>query len=343
MSGPSPQHAPKGAAASPAGRFESVRIVLFAMLAAIGYGILHDQVTAHLCVEYFTIAHPPVFPTESPFLLALGWGILATWWVGLGLGSVLAAAARLGSPPRLGVGELRWPILLLMAASALAALLAGLCGALLAATGAIPVPGGWAAIIPPDRQVAFAAAAWAHTASYASGGLGGLIIIGGTIRRRLRLRRFEPNEERPPSSERGAAIALELEQRYGLRLPDDFKAYLADAAPETDWMDYDGIIWWAPERIKSLSDECRGEVADAPLLPEIAAEADTFLVFADYLDWCYAYALCCSDGPNRGKVALIQEGPGRFVASSFTRFVTLAAEDSNRLHSPAGDSYTDLL
>jgi hypothetical protein len=185
-------------------RFEAARIVLFAMLAAIGYGILHDQVTAHLCVEYFTIAHPPVFATGSPFLLAVGWGILATWWVGLGLGGALAAAARLGPAPRIGLAELRRPILLLMAASACAAFVAGLCGALLAAAGAVTLPDDWAAVIAPDRQVAFAAAAWAHMASYASGGLGGLFVIGRTIRMRIRLPRPEP-ADRPAPSARGAA------------------------------------------------------------------------------------------------------------------------------------------
>lgn len=167
-------------------RFEAVRIVLFAMLAAIGYGILHDQITAHLSVEYFTVGHPPVFPTESPFLLGLGWGVLATWWVGLGLGTALAAAARLGSAPRLGLGELRRPIILLIAASALSAALAGLCGALLATGGFIWLAGDWAAAIPPDRHVAFLAVAWAHTASYAAGGLGGLLVIVRTIRSRRR-------------------------------------------------------------------------------------------------------------------------------------------------------------
>jgi hypothetical protein len=57
---------------------ETLKIVGFAALAAIVYGIGHDQVTAHLCVEYFTIGHPPIFPTASPFLLALGWGVIAT-------------------------------------------------------------------------------------------------------------------------------------------------------------------------------------------------------------------------------------------------------------------------
>lgn len=57
---------------------EAVKIVSFAVLVAILYGVLHDQITAHLAVEYFTVAHAPVFPTTSPFLLALGWGVIAT-------------------------------------------------------------------------------------------------------------------------------------------------------------------------------------------------------------------------------------------------------------------------
>src|SRR4051794_17299349 len=103
-------------------RLEAIKIILFGTLAAIVYGVLHDQITAHLCVEYFTIAHPPLFPTRSPFLLALGWGIVATWWVGLPLGIGLAIAARAGAAPRLGLIELRKPIIVLMIATGLAAL-----------------------------------------------------------------------------------------------------------------------------------------------------------------------------------------------------------------------------
>lgn len=159
---------------------EALRIALFSMVAAIVYGILHDLVTAHLCVEYFTVAHPPVFATASPVLLALGWGVLATWWMGLILGIGLAAAARLGAAPRIGLDGLRRPIILLMAFSAVAALLAAALGAFLAAN--MTAPAGW--IVPPDKYVAFTAVAWAHGASYAAGGLGGLILILRTIRRR---------------------------------------------------------------------------------------------------------------------------------------------------------------
>src|SRR3954465_1193790 len=90
------------------------RIVLLSILAAVVYGIVHDQVTARICVEYFTVGHPPVFNTESPTLLGLGWGVIATWWVGLILGVPLAIAARAGRRPKRSAAGLVPRILVLL-------------------------------------------------------------------------------------------------------------------------------------------------------------------------------------------------------------------------------------
>ena len=65
---------------------QSLVIVLMCVIAAVSYGIAHDQVTARVCVEYFTVGHPTMFDTDDPTRLGLGWGIIATWWVGLLLG-----------------------------------------------------------------------------------------------------------------------------------------------------------------------------------------------------------------------------------------------------------------
>ena len=159
---------------------ESLKIVAFSVAAAICYGILHDQVTAQVCVEYFTVAHPPVFPTQSPIWLSIGWGVIATWWVGMPLGALLSAAARIGDNPKLCAAELRRPIVLLMACCGLLAMLTGLIGAALVSASVVPVPGGWAEAIPPERHVAFSFAAWAHTASYLTGAVGGLFLVGRT-------------------------------------------------------------------------------------------------------------------------------------------------------------------
>jgi hypothetical protein len=168
---------------------EGAKIVVFSMLAAIVYGLLHDQVTAHLCVEYFSIAHPPVFPTSSPFLLALGWGVIATWWVGLPLGLGLAAVARLGPPPRLALVDLRGAVLSLMVVSAICAIVTGAIAAYLVARGRTDLLDGWDAVIAPAKQVAFAADLWAHRASYLAGVFGGIVVIGVTLWRRVRAAR----------------------------------------------------------------------------------------------------------------------------------------------------------
>ena len=149
-------------------------------------------------------------------------------------------------------------------------------------------------------------------------------------------------KERPLRLEDGSKAIQDLQSRYGLVLPEVFADYLRTAAPSTDWMDAGGIIWWAVPRIRSLRDECGNGTPAEQLNREIEEEASSYLVFADYLDWCYAYAICCSDGPNRGRIALIGVRPDRFVANSFTSFVRLAAGGSERLHSPTGDSLTDV-
>src|SRR5438270_1540070 len=101
---------------------QGVAIVLMSIAAAIVYGVLHDQITARICVEYFTIGHPPVFNTTSPTLLAFGWGVIATWWVGLILGVPLAMTARLGARPKRDVTSLIRPLVILLFVAGLCAL-----------------------------------------------------------------------------------------------------------------------------------------------------------------------------------------------------------------------------
>jgi len=165
---------------------EFLKIVAFSMLAAVVYGILHDQVTAHICVEYFSVAHPDIFHTPSPFLLALGWGVVATWWVGLPLGIFAAVVARAGSPPRLALTDLRPMTLWLLLGMAICATFAGLYGAYGAAHGWLRPPSEWYIVIPKSKWVAFTADAYAHLASYASGILGGIGVIAYILIVRLR-------------------------------------------------------------------------------------------------------------------------------------------------------------
>jgi hypothetical protein len=163
---------------------QSLAIVGLCVLASIVYGIAHDQVTARVCVEYFTIGHPPIFGTDSPTMLGIGWGIVASWWMGLLLGLGLALAARAGQRPKRQVQSLVVPIALLMVFTACAAVMAGVTGYCLASLGAVKLTGSLASDVPPHRHVAFLADLWAHTASYLVGGVGGLVVIVQTWRSR---------------------------------------------------------------------------------------------------------------------------------------------------------------
>jgi hypothetical protein len=73
-----------------------------------------NQITVRICIEYFSVFHPTILALKSPTLLALQWGILATWWVGAFLGVSLAIAAREGSRIPLRTPDLLRPIGILL-------------------------------------------------------------------------------------------------------------------------------------------------------------------------------------------------------------------------------------
>ncbi len=164
---------------------ESLKVILLAIAASVAYGIVHDQVTARICVEYFTIGHAPIFGTEDPTLLGIGWGILATWWVGLLLGVPLAIVARSGKLPKRTAASLVRPIVVLMLVSAIGAVLAGLLGWFLATRGVVRLMGPLADNVPADKHVPFLIDGFAHTASYVFGFVGGLVVMALVWRSRL--------------------------------------------------------------------------------------------------------------------------------------------------------------
>jgi hypothetical protein len=170
---------------SPEGIVRAGAIILMCIFAAVVYGILHDLVTAHVCVEYFTIGHPPVFHTDNPIRLALGWGVMATWWVGLGLGVGLARAAVAGSYPPRGPRSLVCPISILLLVCAVSAATMGLIGYWLAESGWVMVDE-VALLIPCEKRSRFMADWWAHTTSYGVGLLGGLVVMVRVWRGRCR-------------------------------------------------------------------------------------------------------------------------------------------------------------
>jgi len=162
---------------------EALKISLLCIGAAIAYGIVHDQITVRICLEYFSLFHPTILPLTSPTLLAFQWGIVATWWVGAGLGIPLAVAARAGTKAPLGVRDLYRPICILLICMAVGAAAAGTTGFLLAQRGVLSTH--WLdSMLPREMHGRFIADWWTHTASYAVGIVGGLILCVTTYIRR---------------------------------------------------------------------------------------------------------------------------------------------------------------
>ncbi len=121
-----------------------------------------------------------------------------------------------------------------------------------------------------------------------------------------------------PASQEAVAA---LEARHEVRLPEDFRAYLLAAGPAGENMDDVGIKWWPLAEIGSVPEGLGA--ADRP--------QPKYLLVADYLVWCYAWAIACTEDANHGRVTLVGGGPG-FVADSFTEFVDLCLVDDPRIH-----------
>ena len=114
----------------------------------------------------------------------------------------------------------------------------------------------------------------------------------------------------------------ELERRYTVSLPEDFKAYLSASSPVDELWDGESTAWWHFDRIRNIPDEYEHEISN----PQIGISQSQYLFFADYSIWCWAWAVSCTNDGNRGKVAIIGGVPiggasDRFVADSFSEFV----------------------
>jgi hypothetical protein len=171
----------------PVAAVEVFKIVLLCVAAAIVYGIVHDQITARICVEYFTIGHPPVFDTQSPTLLAFGWGVIATWWAGAILGVPAALLAQVGTWPRYDARMLLRPIGMLLMVMALAALAMGWISYRAATRGELRLWEPLASQIEPAKHAAFLADGGAHLASYAVGFCGGFVVCVSILVSRWRM------------------------------------------------------------------------------------------------------------------------------------------------------------
>ena len=164
---------------------EALKIVVLCVAAAIVYGIIHDQITARICVAYFTVLLAPIFHTQSPTLLGIGWGIVATCWVGVLFPVPMILVARAGPRPPVRASELLPLIMWLLASMGVCALLSGFTGYVLARQGVVATD--WLTFTDsPAMRYRFMADWSAHTASYAAAFVGGIVLCVMTYRKRLR-------------------------------------------------------------------------------------------------------------------------------------------------------------
>ena len=172
---------------------KTVAIVILSVFAAILFGIVHDQITTRICLEYFTIGHPKVINSESPTLLAFTWGVLATWWVGVILGFPLALSSRIGKWPKLTYRDQVKPLFYMLMVMFVCAFSVGLCAFWF--TYSLP-PGNFTDIlgprILPEVQNRFVVVWSMHLTSYAAGFVGGVTLMVRTIL--LRKRTHETNQ-----------------------------------------------------------------------------------------------------------------------------------------------------
>jgi hypothetical protein len=161
-------------------------IVLLSIFACVVYGVVHDQVTARICVEYFTVDHPPIFHTDNPTLLGLGWGVIAMWWVGVLVGVPLATVARTGRRPKRSAWSLVRPVAVLMLFTAGFAALAGIAGFVAASNGWVTLVPAIAAKLPQSKTTPFLVDLWIHNASYTGGFVGGIFLMGWVWRSRIK-------------------------------------------------------------------------------------------------------------------------------------------------------------
>jgi hypothetical protein len=78
---------------------------------ACSLGICLDLVTANIAVEYFSVHHPTIVPTANPWILAIVWGVAASWWFGAIAGLVIASINHWRQTPLEPRRILKWNLI----------------------------------------------------------------------------------------------------------------------------------------------------------------------------------------------------------------------------------------
>ena len=128
-------------------------------------GISVDLVTANVAVEYFSVHHPRLVPTENPWALAVIWGVTASWWFGAISGVIVASINHRRRNPLEPMRILKWT---LIACIVLWLIMIAILLAVLAVASTIPIEKR-RATFDSDRRLM--AVAMAHQCEYVLGAI----------------------------------------------------------------------------------------------------------------------------------------------------------------------------
>jgi hypothetical protein len=102
-----------------------LRSIVVGIWLMVCYAILQDQVSARLCVEYFTIFHQPIPGITDPTLIGIGWGFLGSWYGGAIMGVSAGLTCSLGPKAPLPLSVIFRGMLCVMLTTALVTALTG--------------------------------------------------------------------------------------------------------------------------------------------------------------------------------------------------------------------------
>lgn len=130
-------------------------------------------------------------------------------------------------------------------------------------------------------------------------------------------------------------VIQEFEVRNSVVFPTEFRNYLflcdgmyPDASRDTDRR---GFCFWPLHNIKPAFTEFeRGQAHETRNLDPALKK---YFIFADYLQWSWAYAINLTTDGGNGTIVRVEE-PGRVVvvSQSFFEFIRLYIEDSKYIY-----------
>ena len=162
-----------------------ILIISLCLFVTLTYGIVHNQLTTRISLEYFTIGHHKIIDSTSPTLLGIAWGIYSNWWVGLSLGILLAVVGRAGHWKKRDAYSFIKPLCFISLVSIIGAGIAGFLGYMLTDNGVLGLSAPLSTAVPASNHASYIAALWMHTASYFVATAASLILALFVFTRRI--------------------------------------------------------------------------------------------------------------------------------------------------------------